>query len=146
MKKNLQTQIGDAKNLLDVLLILKEKTMLDTHVATLAYLKDNVQKFNGKYGLWSCNPFPLDTNQNEYSIQAYYFHEGGDSFPQEGLVLIVFTDRNFINSLKSATNIPKETQDLTLHSIKFGIIVSLPNLDLTLEEKEEILDFDSEDN
>ena len=141
MRSDLETRIGEAKTLLDVLLILKDKTMLDTHVATLAYLKENYQAFDGKYGIWTCNPFPLDQGQPEYVIQSYYFSVDGDNFKPGSMVLIVFTDRNFINDLKSVSNTPKEARDNDLHSIKFGIIVSLPGVALTDEEKESILDF-----
>ena len=141
MRETLETRIGQAKNLLDVLLILKEKTMLDTHVATLAYLDHNISTFNGKYGIWSCRPFPLDTNQPEYQIQAYYFSQDGDEFVEDRMVAILFTDRNFINDLYSVSNTPKETRDQNLHSIKFGVIVSLPGIALTEEEKNEVLDF-----
>lgn len=141
MKTTLEQQISEAKSLLDVLLILKQKTMLDTHVATLAYLDNNVKTFNGKYGVWICRPFPLDENQNEYNIHAYYFSSEGDNFVKDKIVLIVFTDRNFINNLESVTNVPKETNDVLLHSLKYGIIVSLPGLNLTQAEKEAILDF-----
>lgn len=141
MKKDLETQIAEAKTLLDVLLILKQKTMLDTHVATLAYLRNNIRQFRDGYGIWECSPFPLDQGQGVYNIQAYYFSSNGDKFKQDTMALIVFTDRNFINSLQSINTIPKETQDLDMHSLKYGIIVSLPGLDLTTAEKKSILNF-----
>ena len=141
MRETLENKISDATSLLDVLLILKEKTMLDTHVATLAYLENNISTFDGKSGIWICRPFPLDQGQEEYQIQAYYFSADGDKFEKGKMVVILFTDRNFINDLKSVTNIPKETNDLTLHSLKFGVIISLPGVALTKEEKQQILDF-----
>lgn len=141
MKTNLEMQISEAKSLLDVLLILKQKTMLDTHVATLAYLRNNIRKFTDKYGIWECSPFPLDQGQDTYNIQAYYFSADGDNFNRDKMVLVVFTDRNFINSLQSVNTVPKETQDVNTHSIKYGVIVSLPGVSLTPSEKSEILKF-----
>lgn len=141
MRSTLETKIADAKSLQDVLMILKESTMLDTHVATLAYLNDNVRTFNGKYGVWSCNPFPLDDDQDIYEIQAYYFSSDGDSYVKGSMVAVIFMDRNFINSLYSVDSVPKKTYDTTLHSLKYGVILSLPGLALTPAEKQEILDF-----
>lgn len=126
MKEDLKSRIGQAKNLLDVLLILKDKTMQDTHVATLAYLEENIEKFNDKYGIWRCRPFPLETGQEAYSIQSYYFSKDGDDFKPDSIVVILFTDSNFINNLNSINTVPKPTNDTILHSIKYGVIVSSP--------------------
>lgn len=141
MKTTFDSQIDNANSLLDVLLILKQKTMLDTHVATLAYLDNRVKAFDGKAGIWSCRPFPLDQGQGEYRIEAYYFSADGDSFSQGSLALIVFCDRNFIQGIGSAINQPSQTSDEILHSLKYGVITSLPGLSLTSEEKAQILDF-----
>lgn len=142
MRKTFDDKISEAKSLLDVLLILKEKTMLDTHVATLVYLNRVVSTFNGKYGIWECRPFPLNEKQEEYRIQAYYFSQDGDSFITDSLALVVFTDRNFINNLQTSGAFVKQTTDETTHSLKFGVIVSLPGLSLSPEEKKNILDLD----
>lgn len=141
MRTTFEDQIAQAKTLLDVLLILKQKTMLDTHVATLAYLESVVSPFDGKRGIWSCKPFPLDEGQSEYQLQAYYFSGDGDSFQSGSIVLVVFCDRNFINGLQTPGPTPKETKDQILHSLKYGVIVSLPGVALTAAEKEELLDF-----
>lgn len=140
MRETLKEKIANAKDLLDVLLILKEKIMQDIHVSSLAYLNENIERFNGKYGIWRCKPFPLEEDQPEYNIQAYYFSEEGDKFVSGSMVLVVFTDQNFINNLKSAFSIPKPTTDLIRHSLKYGVIISLPGLGLTEVEKQEILD------
>lgn len=141
MKTSFESKIANAQTLLDVLLILKDKTLMDTHVASLAYLRANKQSFNGKYGIWQCSPFPLYEDQPEYQIQAYYFSEQGDNFVPNQMVLVVFTDNNFISNLESVDAQPKTTYDNILHSSKYGVIVSLPGIELTPAEKEEILDF-----
>ncbi len=141
MKTTFEQEVNQARTLLDVLLILKKKTMLDTHVSTLAYLDHIVEPFNGKYGVWSCRPFPLDSDQKEYQIPAYYFSADGDAFSKDATVLIVFADRNFINGLKSPFATPTETADQLTHSLKYAIIVSLPGLGLTQSEEDAIMDF-----
>ena len=146
MRQTLETKIADAKSLIDVLNVFKEVIMLDTHVATLAYLDENLQTFNGKYGIWSCRPFPLDDDQEIYQIQAYYFSEEGDGYEKNAMVAVIFMDRNFINSLQSVDATPKKTDDYGLHSLKYGVILSLPGLALSPTEKEEILDFGGEEN
>lgn len=140
MRETLEEKVSNAKSLTDVLLILKQVTMLDTHVATLAYLEEVVSPFDGKKGIWSCKPFPLDEGQSEYQIQAYYFSADGDNFRSGSIALIVFADRNFINGLQTPGPTPVQTRDEILHSIKYGVMVSLPGAELTEEEKEEILE------
>ena len=125
MKQTLETRISNADSLLDVLLLLKEKTMMDTHVATLAYV-DSIEKektSDNKFGIVKCKPFPLDDDREEYSVFAYYFNEDSH-FEIGNIVLILFTDLNFISSLNSLDNIPKSTNDLIYHSSKYGIIIN----------------------
>lgn len=141
MRKTFEDRVSEARSLLDVLLILKQKTMQDTHVSTLVYLDYVVKRFDGKYGIWACRPFPLDEKQGEYQIQAYYFSEEGDSFVSGNICLVVFTDLNFLENLQSGATKPLETGDEILHSIKYGVMVSLPGTELTASEREEILDF-----
>lgn len=130
MRETLESKISSAKNLLDVLLILKEVTMRDTHVATLAYLDENIKEWSesSPYGIWRCRPFPLEEGQPEYNIQAYYFTENGNTSNEDlkknKIVVILFMDRNFINNLQAVDETPKTTYDLTLHSLKFGVILN----------------------
>ena len=140
MRTNLEQQISQAKSLLDVLLILKQVTMLDTHVATLVYLDSLIKPFDGRAGVWACKPFPLSEGQGEYLIHSYYFSAEGDSFSEGAMALVVFCDMNFISGLQTPGPTPTETKDQVLHSLKYGVIVSLPGLSLTAKEKEEILD------
>lgn len=140
MRTTFDEMVANAKTFLDVLLILKQKTMLDTHVATLVYLDSIVSPFDGKKGIWSCRPFPLNEKQPEYKIQAYYFSADGDGFKKGSIALIVFCDMNFISGLMSPSPEPKETKDQVLHSLKYGVIVSLPGVALTESEKDEILE------
>jgi len=129
MKSTLEEKISTAATLLDVLLILKDKIALDIHVATMAYVVEHTQKIKNddettnKYGIIRCKPFPLDAKQEEYIIEAYYFTEDGDDLQENNIVIILFMDRNFINDLKAIDNRPRQTNDLMLHTIKYGVIM-----------------------
>lgn len=125
MKQSLETKISNADSLLDVLLLLKEKTLMDTHVSTLAYVDEiQIEKTDeNKFGLVKCKPFPLDEDREEYSVFAYYFNKDSE-FNKNDIVLILYTDLNFISGLDSVDNKPKPTRDLIYHSTKYGIIIN----------------------
>lgn len=124
MRETWESRIENATTLQDAIFLLKEKTKMDTHVATLAYVeKIKVEKnATNKFGLVECKPFPLNPNQEEYTIQAYYFKEESE-FEKGDIILVLFTDLNFVNNLKSIETSPKETYDLNYHSLKYGIII-----------------------
>lgn len=125
MRQDLETEISTASTLQDVLMILKKVTMLDTHVGTLAFVAEKPRwDSTNNCGIIKCKPFPLDTNQSEYAIEAYYFKESTtDSLSVDDIVVILFTDRNFINNLKVVDKQPRETNDYTTHSLKFGVVI-----------------------
>ena len=139
---SLEDRVANASTLLDVLLILRDMIAIDTHVATLAYAESIAKPYdpsNG-YGILRCKPFPLAREQSGYSIEAYWLEEGA-AFKRGQKVLVVFCDRDFISSMQAIGGEAKETLDKGLHSMKHGIIISSPQLELTEEEKEELLDF-----
>ena len=126
MKESLESKVARASSLFDILCIMKDKTMLDTHVATLAYVHEIIQEpgTNGIYGCLRVKPFPLNEKQEEYGIQAYYF-DNTHKYEINDIVLVIFTDINFISSLNSVDYKPKNTNDPLLHSLKYGIIIPL---------------------
>lgn len=145
MRQTLQDKIANAKNLLDVLLVMKESIMIDTHVSTLAYFDHNVEPFNGTYGIASVRPFPLEEDQQSYEVQVYYFESSGDDFEADTIVTVIFADRNFINNLNAVEPVGKPTDDTTLHTYKFGIItstgvVAVKNLEKKIKELQEEID------
>ena len=145
MRQTLQDKIANAKNLLDVLLVMKESIMIDTHVSTLAYFDHNVEPFNGTYGIASVRPFPLEEDQQPYEVQVYYFESVGDDFEDDTIVTVIFADRNFINNLNAVEPVGKPTDDTTLHTYKFGIItstgvVAVKNLEKKIKELQEEID------
>ena len=123
MKENLESQVSKAKSLLDVLIVMKQKTMLDTHVATLAYVEETIQAADeNQYGILRVKPFPLYEKQGEYSIQAYYF---SNTYNKGDIVLIVFCDLNFIMNLNAVDKKPKNTTDTQTHSLKHGVVIKI---------------------
>ena len=127
MRENLEGKVSKASSLLDVLNVMKEKTMLDTHVATLAYVQEIVLEAGTEGSIYGClrvKPFPLNYNQQEYAIQAYYFDKT-HKYAVNDIVLIVFCDLNFISSLNAIDYKPKMTNDSLTHSLKYGIVIPL---------------------
>lgn len=126
MKKTLEEKISEASSLLDVLNIVKEKTMLDTHVATLAYVDEIIKQPSSAsmYGCLRVKPFPLNNKRKEYAIQAYYF-DATHIYEQNDIVLVIFTDINFVSSLNDIDYKPKNTNDELTHSMSYGIVIPL---------------------
>lgn len=121
MRDSFESRVANATTLLDVLLILKEVTMKDTHVGTLAFVSEEGAIWYGNYGIVKCKPFPLDQNQKEYIIDAYYFSEE-EEFEPGKRITILFMDRNFISMLDAVSPEPRQTLDPLTHSIKFAIV------------------------
>jgi hypothetical protein len=128
MKETLEAKVARASSLLDILLIMKEKTMQDLHVASLAFVKEIISQPDANkrnsYGILRVAPFPLNTNQDEYSINAYYFNPEY-IFSENDIVLIIFCDLNFISNLNVVDSTQKQTQDTLKHSLKYGIVIPL---------------------
>lgn len=121
MKQTRSSQISNCDDLLSVLILLKQVTMESTKVATLAYVKRIVTPFNNKYGVLEVAPFPLIDEQLQYKLQVYFF---SDIIYKEGdIILVVFTDRNFISNL--SVDEPKKTNDSQLHTIKYGVAIKV---------------------
>lgn len=121
MRDSFESRVANATTLLDVLLILKEVTMKDTHVGTLAFVSEEGAIWYGDYGIVKCKPFPLDQNQKEYIIDAYYFNEE-EEFEPGKRITVLFMDRNFISMLDAVSPEPRQTLDPLTHSIKFAIV------------------------
>lgn len=121
MRTNREFNVNDCTNLLDVLLLLKNNIEKSIRVSTLAFFDIEKQKYDSskKYGIALVKPFPLLDNNQEYSIQAYFFNENG--FNKNDIVLVLFTDNNFISSLKVLK--PSLTEDTNYHKTQFAIVI-----------------------
>ena len=123
MRETAQERINNASNLLDVLLVLEDKILKDTHVSTLAYINKEVTAFdeNKGYGIYEVKPFPLVSGQDPFTLYAYSL---GGNYVEKDIVFVVFADRNFIASLDIERGNQKPTQDEVYHSLKYGLIVA----------------------
>ena len=147
MRETEEQRINNASSLLDVLLILKHNIFSDLKVATLAYVEEIVQPINedNSFGIVRCKPFPLNVNQQSYSIYAYYFDKDSNSGTEHefvikdnneeklfvvhtgleinDIILVVFCDKNFINNLNATNGTCLTSDDENYHSLKYGVVV-----------------------
>lgn len=115
---NYQGQSQNSGDFLKVLLALKANIMRDLKVASLAQIKSI------KDDIYTVMTFPqlekeADKNIECVSLENLSLHE-------QDVVLIVYTDRNFLQNLKQVKLRQKLTplkSDIELHSDKFGVIV-----------------------
>ena len=72
MRETAQERINNASNLLDVLLVLEDKILKDTHVSTLAYINKEVTAFdeNKGYGIY----------EEKFECKNRFYHFGIDNF------------------------------------------------------------------
>ena len=95
-----QNQVGNIHDLLDVLIVFREKLLKDINVATLAFYKKRVEEYTStkKYGIIEVAPFPLTESETENTITVYHFTDV--EFNENDIVIILFMDTNFIQNLK----------------------------------------------
>ena len=96
--------MGDVDNtnsLLDLLKLTSDKTSELIKVSTLAKVKSIKTQYSEgrRYGVLNVAPFPLNKNESEYDIIAYYF--SNIDFKENDIVLIVFTDLYFADNLNN---------------------------------------------
>lgn len=119
--------------LYDVVMALRSNIMRNLNVATLA----EVQFIDTKTQIVTVKPFPLLTNEDEKNIDCFScmiplgtskWVSLVDNLSVHDVVLVVFTNRNSIQSLQQARKNQKITtlnENAELHSERFGIIVAL---------------------
>ena len=109
-------------DLIKVLLAVKASTMRDLHVASLGIIKDIS---NDEY---SIKTFPTIKGSSDKNIVCLNCYSGTLSIGD--IVLVLFTDRNTIQTLRQAKSRQKLTEltnDEELHSEKFGVIIARIN-------------------
>lgn len=108
----------DENDLLTVLLTVKSNILRDLKVASLGVVKE-IEDNNYVVKL-----FPLLQNENEKTILCFKLKD--ITIVKNDVVLILFTDRNFIQNLKQIKlnqTLTKLTENYDLHSHNYGIII-----------------------
>lgn len=110
-------------SLLEVFLELKRIIMKQTHVGTLAI----IQSVDPTTKTLKVKPFPLSKDEEEKTINCYYFKD--DSFTEENkgdIIAVLFLDKRFINNLKAierGSNIIMNIDDEKFHSEDYAIAI-----------------------
>lgn len=108
----------DENDLLTVLLTVKSNILRDLKVASLGVVKE-IEDNN-----YIVKLFPLLQNENEKTILCFKLKDM--TIVKDDVVLILFTDRNFIQNLKQIKlnqTLTKLTENYDLHSHNYGIII-----------------------
>ena len=108
----------DENDLLTVLLTVKSNILRDLKVASLGVVKE-IEDNN-----YIVKLFPLLQNENEKTILCFKLKD--ITIIKDDIVLILFTDRNFIQNLKQIKlnqTLTKLTENYDLHSHNYGIII-----------------------
>lgn len=108
----------DENDLLTVLLTVKSNILRDLKVASLGVVKE-IEDNN-----YIVKLFPLLQNENEKTILCFKLKD--ITIVKNDVVLILFTDRNFIQNLKQIKlnqTLTKLTENYDLHSHNYGIII-----------------------
>lgn len=120
MSQKYQGTNNTSSDFLKVLLALKKNVFKDLKVAGLAQVKSI------KDDIFTVQPFPILSNELDKNIQCIAV---SNLWVKEGdVVLLLYTDRNFIQNLKQVKLGQKLTplkSDAELHSEKYGIIIAL---------------------
>ncbi len=117
-------KLGKSTSLGDVLNQIKNSTMDDMAVATLALVKEIEQAYSETdgFGIASVAPIP-SRGDNLATLPGYFF---SSEAPEEGaIILLVFTDSDFRDALGNLGNKIPITRSKKRHGLNFGVIVKL---------------------
>lgn len=117
-----QEKIRDIQTWTDLFRYTIEIAKAETHCGTLAFYKEIVSEWNetDKYGIATFTPFPIQTDQEEFYLNAYFF-KAETVFEENKIYCILFMDNNFIGSLHEQRVL--KTQDTEKHSLTYGIVI-----------------------
>lgn len=122
---NLFDKIGFNSSLKGAFDVFGSKMANSLNVATLGkvdYISKAYSSDDG-YGMAEIIPIPAWDDNASTKIEGFFF--GEKQCKQNDIVLVVFTDRDFSNAIKSqlTTNIP--TQNENLHSTQYGVVIKI---------------------
>ena len=111
-------------SLIDILNLYKESIKNELHVGTIALYKEIVKPFDYETGYGIINILPMPLNKNDASTlqQCYYFKD--ESFTNNQIVTIIYTDLNFDTNLKTNKNEPIKNDNPLLHNKSSAVLVS----------------------
>ncbi len=128
MQNNSFNKIGEifdrVTSLIDILNLYKESIKNELHVGTIALYKEIVKPFDYETGYGIINILPMPLNKNEASMlqQCYYFKD--ESFIDNQIITIIYTDLNFDTNLKTNKNEPIKNDNPLLHNKSSAVLVS----------------------
>ena len=123
MNNKMIDELNSCNELSDLMVLLKKKIETSITTSTLAFFDKVMQPYDNTKGYQIINtkPFPLSEGESTYNLLVYVFN--GYTFEQNEKLLVIFTDKNFINNL--AFNFPKVTKSINLHSTQYAIGLKL---------------------
>jgi hypothetical protein len=122
-RDQLSYKLSENNTFQDVMDLLKQSVMMDTHVATLAFFDSVIQEYtsDNKYGIIRARPFPLRESESEYGINAYYINDR--TFEQGQILVILYTDLCFAENLQTDKRNPRKTKNTMNHSMLSGVVI-----------------------
>lgn len=120
---NGQERTGAARSLVDLFNSAKQKTLQGTSVATLALVSEVTRAFADGYGILEALPLPQWDTDGTNVIQGYFFSDM--ELAAGTLVMIIFTDTDFRDTIEMGHWQPMQTANTNTHSKNFGVVIKL---------------------
>nr|DAD96454.1 MAG TPA: hypothetical protein [Myoviridae sp. ctj3P51] len=118
-----QERTGAATALVDLFNRAKQNFAASTSCATLAKVASVTKTFSDGYGIAEVIPIPAWDSADTYTLDGYFFSDM--ALTADTLVMVVFTDSDFRETIKSGIQVIKTTQNTNNHSRNFGVILKL---------------------
>lgn len=120
---NGQERTGAAHAFVDLFNAAKRKTLQGTSVATLALVTEVTRAFADGYGILEALPLPQWDTDGTNVIQGYFFSDM--ELSAGNIILIVFTDTDFRDTIEMGHWQPMRTTNTNTHSKNFGVVIKL---------------------
>lgn len=126
MADSLFAGLGKITQLSDIFKQSAENITKSINVASLAKVISISKSYPSEsegigYGIASVELIPAITKDGK-QIEAYFF---SDNFQVNDIVLTVFTDRDFRDTISQPQGINRQTTNKTLHARTFGVLIKL---------------------
>lgn len=119
-----QSQINNLHDLNDLLTLLKNSIMSNTHVSSLARFSGVHQAYDEtlKFQIIKVVPFPIEDGEQEHTDYAYCF--SNRVFTEGEYVLIVYTDKDFRDNIQ-LTNWRTLSDSNKPHKTSYGVVIPI---------------------